>query len=294
MFTLPETRFDFGGDEYIYAEISRDMSAESNFKALAIVNEVRRRNIPGIVDIVPSNASYLVRYNPDILAARDLLDYLKEIDITKSNPAELNLSVRMVEIPIWYDDPISREYSERFRNRHQAPNMSNFEFAMKASGFKDKEAFIDAHSRMPHLITMVGFLPGSAWEFPLGLTPEEIIQTPKYISPRTHTPRQGVGIGGAFTVIYPVNGPGSYQLIGMSAVPIYDPDKRLVDLEDTHFLARPGDLWKHRPIDEQEYNRIVQQVEEGVYRYHMKKIEFSPQEYVVKGKEYIRELMEGF
>ncbi|WP_153944922.1 carboxyltransferase domain-containing protein, partial [Acinetobacter baumannii] len=68
------------------------------------------------------------------------------------------------------------------------------------------------------------------------------------------------GVGGAFTVIYPVNGPGSYQLIGMSAVPIYDPDKRLIDLEDTYFLARPGDLWKHRPVDESEYNRIVQQV----------------------------------
>lgn len=294
MFTLPETRFDFGGDEYINAEISRDMSAESNFKALAIVNELRERNIPGIVDIVPSNASYLVRYNPEILSPRDLLDYLKEIDITKSDPAELNLSIRMVEIPTWYDDPVSRQYSERFKNRHQEPTLSNFEFAMKANGFTDKEAFIEAHSRMPNLITMVGFLPGTAWGFPLGLEPGEIIQTPKYLSPRTHTPRQGVGIGGAFTVVYPVNGTGSYQLIGMSAVPVYDADKRLIDLEDTYFLARPGDLWKHRPIDEREYNQIVAEVEQGTYRYHMKQIDFSPQEYVIKGKAYIQELMEGF
>ncbi|RXT06404.1 allophanate hydrolase subunit 1 [Ammoniphilus sp. CFH 90114] len=294
MFTLPETRFEFGGDEYIYAEISRDMSAESNFKALAITKELQRRNIPGIVDICPSNASYLVRFNPELISPHDLLDYLKDIDITKSNPAELNLSIRMVEIPTWYDDPISKEYSMRSRSRHQEPDLSNFEFVMKVNGYKDKHSFVNAHSSMPYLITMVGFIPGTAWEFPLGLSPEEVIQSPKYLSPRTETPKQGVGVGGAFTVVYPAEGPGSYQLIGMSAVPVFDPHKRLIDMGDSYFLARPGDLWKHRAIEEQEYNQIVKQVEDGTYRYRMKHIEFSPEEYFAKGKMYIEWLMEGF
>lgn len=294
MFTLPETRFDFAGDEYIYAEISRDMSAESNFKALAITNELRRRNIPGIIEICPSNASYLVRFNPEIISAHDLLDYLKEIDITKSNPSELNLSVRIVEIPTWYDDPITREYSERFKSRHPVPDLSNFEFVMKINGFKDKQAFIDAHSSTPYLITMVGFTPGTAWQFPLGVSREEIIQTPKYLSPRTDTPSQAVGLGGAFTVVYPVSGPGSYQLIGMSAVPVYQREPRVEDLKDTFFLARPGDIWKYRPIDETEYNRIVTEVKQGTYRYHKKEIVFSVEEYFMKGKQYIQELMEVF
>lgn len=294
MFTLPETRFDFAGDEYIYAEISRDMSAESNFKALAITNELRRRNIPGIIEICPSNASYLVRFNPEIISADDLLDYLKDIDISKSNPSELNLSVRIVEIPIWYDDPITRECSQRFKNRHQAPDLSNFEFVMKINGFTDKQAFIEAHSSTPYLITMVGFTPGTAWEFPLGVLREEIIQTPKYLSPRTDTPAQAVGIGGAFTVIYPVSGPGSYQLIGLSAVPIYQREQRLADFKDTFFLARPGDIWKHRPIDESEYERIVKEVNQGTYRYRIKEIVFSAEEYFLRGKRYIQELMEVF
>ncbi|MFC4766203.1 5-oxoprolinase subunit B family protein [Effusibacillus consociatus] len=294
MFTLPETRFDFAGDEYIFAEISRDMSAESNFKALAITNELRRRNIPGIIEICPSNASYLVRFNPEIISAHDLVDYLKEIDITKSNPSELNLSVRIVEIPTWYDDPITREYSERFKSRHQAPDLSNFEFVMKINGFTDKQAFIEAHSSTPYLITMVGFTPGTAWQFPLGVSREEIIQTPKYLSPRTDTPNQAVGVGGAFTVVYPVSGPGSYQLIGMSAVPVYHREQRLADLKDTFFLARPGDLWKYRPIDESEYNRIVTEVNQGIYCYHKKDIVFSAEEYFMKGQRYIQELMEVF
>jgi urea carboxylase len=294
LFNLPETRFDFGGDEYIYAEISKDMSAESNFKALAITNELRKRNIPGIIDICPSNASYLIRFNPEIISAHDLLDYLKEIDITKSNPSELNLQARIVEIPIWYDDPITLEFSKKYKNRHQSPELSNFEFVMKINNFKNKEAFIEAHSAVPYLITMMGFTPGTAWEFPLGLSQEEIIQTPKYLSPRPDTPNQAVGLGGAFTVIYSVSGPGSYQLIGMSAVPVYDNEQKLQDLKDTLFLARPGDIWKHRPIVESEYKRIVSEVKTGTYRYHIKDVEFSPEEYFIKGKSYITELMEGF
>ncbi|OMP66241.1 5-oxoprolinase subunit B family protein [Domibacillus epiphyticus] len=294
MFNLPETSFNFGGDEYIYAEISRDMRVESNFKALAITEEVRKRNIPGIIDVVSSNASYLVRYNPDVISARDLLVYLKEIDLTKSDPARLHLPVRIVEIPTWYDDPVTQEYSRRFQNRHPEPGLSNFEYVMKVNGFTDKEAFIERHSQTPYLITMVGFLPGTAWHFPLSHHQNNIIQSPKYDSPRTDTPERAIGLGGAFNVIYPVNGPGSYQLIGRSAVPVVDPTKRLADLMETSFLARPGDIWKYRPITEQEYNQIKVETEEGGYRYKMKNIMLSPLEYLEKGETYIRELMEDF
>ncbi|OCA88726.1 5-oxoprolinase subunit B family protein [Pseudobacillus wudalianchiensis] len=294
LFNLPETNFHFCGDEYIYAEISREMRVESNFKALAVTEELRRRNIPGIIDIVSSNASYLVRYNPEVISARDLADYVKEIDFTKSDPAGLDLSVRIVEIPIWYDDPVTKEYSRRFRNRHQEPDLSNFDYVMKVNGFTDKQAFIEKHSSLPYLITMVGFLPGTAWHFPLGAKPSDIIQAPKYKSPRTDTPERSVGIGGAFNVVYPVQGTGSYQLIGMSAVPVVDLSDRLMDLKDTAFLARPGDIWKYRPVDESEYTAIQARVSSGDYRYKMKVIDLSPIEYIAKGKEYIEELMGDF
>ncbi|WCK53416.1 carboxyltransferase domain-containing protein [Aneurinibacillus sp. Ricciae_BoGa-3] len=294
MFTLPETRFDFAGDEYIYAEISRDMSEESNFKALAITNELRRRQIPGVIDICPSNASYLIRYNPELIPARDLLEYLREIDMTKSDPSQLNLSMRIVEIPTWYDDPITREYSEKFKHRNQDPELSNFEFVMKINGYTDKEAFIEAHSAMPYLITMMGFTPGAAWQFPLGVTREKIIQAPKYISPRTDTPAQAVGVGGVFTLVYPIPGPGSYQLIGMSAVPVYKKPQIAAGKAEIFFLTRPGDIWKHRPVNEQEYNRIGEEVQRGTYQYRKKDFEFSVEEYFKKGKFYIQDLLEVF
>lgn len=292
MFNLPETRFNFGGDEYIFAEISSEMRIESNFKALAITDELRKRSIPGIIDIVSSNASYLVRFNPDVIPAKDLLEYLKEIDLKKSDPTKLELLVRIVEIPAWYDDPVSKEYSFRFKNRHPEPELSDFEYVMKVNGFKDKKAFIEHHSKTPYLITMVGFLPGTAWHFPLGLQPDEILQAPKYISPRTETPERGIGMGGAFNVIYSVNGPGSYQLIGRSAVPVVDHNND--GLSETSFLARPGDVWKYVSVNESQYNRINEEVSLGIYQYKIKEINLSPLEYVEKGKTYIQELMREF
>jgi urea carboxylase len=294
VFTLPETRFDLCGDEYIYAEITKEMSAESNFKALAITNELRKRNIPGIVEIYPANASYLVRYKPEIIHPSDLLDYLKEIDITKSNTSELNLKNRIVEIPVWYDDPITRENAERFKKRNVLNGANNFDFVMKLNGFQDKEAFINAHTKVPYMVTMMGFTPGLAWTFPLGLPKEEIIQAPKYSSPRTKTPKQALSIGGAFSVIYPLRSPGSYQLIGIAAVPIYDQQQKLAAFKDSIFLARPGDLWKYKAVDESEYKKICNEVEQGTYSYKIKDIEFSVDEYHQKKESYIKELMEDF
>ncbi|WP_342626536.1 carboxyltransferase domain-containing protein [Brevibacillus massiliensis] len=201
----------------------------------------------------------------------------------------------IVDIPIWYDDPLTREYGRRFHERNfTREEISNFELVMKLNGFTDKERFIEAHSSCPYLITMMGFIPGTAWEYPLGMEKEKIIQTPKYASPRTDTPGRAVGLGGAFTVIYPLSAPGSYQLIGMSAVPVFDQERRLEDLKDTFFLARPGDIWKHRPIGEREYQQIVREVEAGTYRYRIKYVDFSPEEYFAKRRAYIKQLMEDF
>lgn len=293
MFNLPQTRFNFCGDEYIHAEISRDMRIESNFKALAVTNELRKRKIPGIVDVVSGNASYLVRFNPDIISANDLLDYLKEIDFEKSDPVDLQFHIRIVEIPVWYDDPVSKQYSFRFKNRHPSKELSDFEFVMKVNGFQDKEKFIEKHSETPYLITMVGFVPGTAWHFPLVGSEKEVLQAPKYLSSRTDTPERGLGIGGAFNVIYPVSGPGSYQLIGRSAIPVMirTGDE---DSGEVSFLARPGDIWKYTPVDEEGYKKVREEVKNGTYQLKMKEVILSPFDYIKYKKEYIRDLMGDF
>src|SRR5699024_4249856 len=57
---LPPARYDYGGDEFIFVELSEEMSMEANIKATLITQELSNRGLDGIIDICPSNASYLV------------------------------------------------------------------------------------------------------------------------------------------------------------------------------------------------------------------------------------------
>jgi acetyl-CoA carboxylase biotin carboxylase subunit len=67
--TLPaQARYSFGGDEHLFVEISEEMSLPAFFKGMAICNELRRRALPGVTEICPANAAYLVRFDPDAIA----------------------------------------------------------------------------------------------------------------------------------------------------------------------------------------------------------------------------------
>lgn len=294
MIFFSETKFDFCGDEYIFAEISREMKIESTLKALSITNELRKRNIPGIIEIYPNNASYLVRYDPNVISPHHLLDYLRDVDRMKNTEESLNVDARIIEIPVLYDDEETRKISLQYSHQHGESEESNFDYVMKLRGFKSREEVIRRHSSPLYLVTAIGFKPGTAWSFPLRGSKSDMVEVPKYRSPREYTPERAVGLGGGFTVVYPSESPGSYQLIGRSAVPVYDVYQRLAPFKDSFVLARPGDLWKYRPVSKAEYQNIREEVLNGTYEYKMKPVSFSATKYDEQGTEYIEQLKEEF
>ena len=50
---LPEARYSYGGDEYVFVELAEAMSLKVNFRAMAITNRLREENIPGITRHLP-------------------------------------------------------------------------------------------------------------------------------------------------------------------------------------------------------------------------------------------------
>lgn len=294
MIFFSETTFHFCGDEYIYAEISRDMTISSTLKALSITNELKKRNIPGIIEIYPNNTSYLVRYDPYTISPYHLLDYLQDVDQMKNKLESLDIESRLIDIPILYDDDLSKQISYQYAEFHEQGDLSNFEYVMKICGLPTKEALIKKHSSPVYFVTAMGFKPGLAWTYPVVDSIADIIHVPKYKSPRPYTPVRSIGLGGAFSVVYPSDSPGSYQLIARSAVPIYDINKRLTIFKDSFFLANPGDFWKYRPISLAEYKNIREQVKRGIYEFQTKRISFSAAKYDQLGQAYMNELLEGF
>jgi urea carboxylase len=283
-------RYTFGGDEFIFVEISEDMSLDAFFKGTAITRELQRRNVAGVTEICPANASYQVRYDPDVIAPETLLALLKEID-AEVGDAPLELETRIVEVPVLYNDPWTHETLMRFRERHQDPSSTDLEYAARINGLSTVDAFIAAHSGAPWFVSMVGFVAGLPFMFQM-VERSRQLEVPKYLRPRTDTPKLTVGHGGCFGCIYSVRGAGGYQMFGVTPAPIFDPVQRLSYLRDFMVFFKPGDIVKFKPIDRETYDRAVAEVEAGTFELRVKPVKFVLSEFKRDADAYNRSLAE--
>jgi urea carboxylase len=182
-------RYSFGADEHVFAEIDEGMSLEAFFKGMAICKELEKRRIPGVSEICPSNASYLVRFDPDVIHPDEMMGTLKEIE-AQIGEAEIDLPTRIVELPVFYNDPWTNETGQRFRERHQDPTSTDIEYSARINGYKSIDEFIAAHSGAPWFVSMVGFVAGLPWLYQI-VERSKQIEAPKYLRPRTDTPLCG-------------------------------------------------------------------------------------------------------
>lgn len=271
------SRYTFGADEHIFVEVSEDMSLEAFFKTLSMTNAVRDADIKGVTEICPANASFQIKFNPDLIHPDDLLSELQRMEET-ADLAEPVLSTRIVEVPVYYQDPWTHETLMRFRERHQDPNSTDIEYAAKINGFESVDKFIEAHSGAPWFVSMVGFVSGLPFLYQM-VNRERQIQVPKYLRPRTDTPKLTVGYGGCFSCVYSVRGAGGYQMFGVTPMPIYDPEQKISYLKKFMVFFKPGDIVKWKPIDRNEYDRCLVEVEAGTYTPRIKDVVFSLDEF---------------
>jgi urea carboxylase len=292
--TATETgaRYSWGGDEFVFVELAEEMSLQANFRAMAITNALREQRPEGLVEICPANASYQVRYDPDVLEPHALLDLLRDIEKQVGDARDFTLPSRLVEIPVLYRDPWTTETLMRFRDRHQDPDATDIEYAARINGYPTVEEFIDAHAGSPWFVSMVGFVAGLPFKFQM-VPRERAIIVPKYLRPRTDTPKLTVGYGGCFACIYSVRGAGGYQMFGITPAPIYDPTQSLPDFTDFMVFFRPGDIVKYTPIDRERYDAQVAEVEAGTFRINARPVEFSLQAFLDDPDGYNARLLAG-
>ena len=271
------TRYSFGGDEHIFVEVDEAMSLEAFFKSLSITNAVRESRIKGVTEICPANASYQIKFDPDQINPDDLLAELKGLE-SAAEKSEAVLRTRIIEIPVFYNDPWTRETLMRFRERHQDPNSTDLEYAARINNYKSVDAFISAHSGSPWFVTMVGFVAGLPFLFQMVDQPQQI-EVPKYLRPRTDTPKLTVGYGGCFACIYSVRGAGGYQMFGITPMPIFDPKQEISYLRDFMVFFKPGDIVKFKPIDRATYDKDVAEVEAGQFKPLIRDFTFSLKEF---------------
>lgn len=124
---------------------------------------------------------------------------------------------RLVEIPVSYDGPDLGDVAAH-------------------CGLSPDEV-VQRHTAAEYIVYFLGFQPGFAYLGGL----DESLHTPRRREPRLSVPAGSVGIGGAQTGIYPLATPGGWQLIGRTALPLFDPQA------EPPTLLAPGDRVRFVP-----------------------------------------------
>jgi UPF0271 protein len=102
--------------------------------------------------------------------------------------------------------------------RYDGPDLD--EVAARAS--LSKEEVIAAHAESVYAVRFVGFLPGFAY---LGPLPDRLV-VPRRGTPRTRVEPGMIGIGGAYTGVYPFASPGGWNLIARAVdFTAFDPQR---------------------------------------------------------------------
>jgi urea carboxylase len=163
-----------------------------------------------------------------------------------------------VALPIAFDDPAAHEAMSRYQTsvRWDAPWCpDNVEFIRRINGLAERGDVFDIVAAATYLVVGLGDVYLGA-PVAVPLDPAHRLVTTKYDPPRTWTPANAVGIGGAYLCVYGMAGPGGYQLLGRT-VPVWQIGT------DPPWLLRPFDLLRFHPVSPAELLRLRAELADG-------------------------------
>ena len=217
------------GDCAVTLQIGAEISEQVNREVVCALNALRKADIIGVVELVPTYTSICIHYDSAMLSYETLQRTIGQIKINLSEDNQ-EATGRIVEIPVCYGG----EYG---------PDLS---FVAQHNGLTPEEV-IKRHSEGEYLVYMLGFLPGFAYMGGMDAS----IACPRLESPRTKIPAGSVGIAGTQTGIYPLSSPGGWQLIGRTPLKMF-----AIHGDQTQFALSAGDRVRFVPITEETYGEM--------------------------------------
>jgi len=228
--------FLFSGDSALVIEFGNEISVDINKKIRKMMDNIKKENIDGIIELVPTYCSLLINYDVLKVDYQSLVEKLKTL-LNDDNETVEDEEVTLIEIPTLYND--EAEYNKL-----------------------SKEEVIKIHTGTDYLVYMLGFMPGFTY---LGGMSEKIA-TPRLESPRLQIYPGSVGIAGKQTGMYPSMSPGGWRIIGRTPLKLYNPDS------ETPVYISSGDYIRYVSISEEEYNDILKKVESNEYKLNIRKV----------------------
>lgn len=202
------------GDRALLVTLGQQIDERVLALTIALDRALAARAIPGLEASIPSYASLLCQFDPEVLSAGELEDVIRRLE-PDTHPVQLGGQLH--EVPTVYDGPDLARVAEHAQ--------------------LSTDEVVAIHSSTDYLVYSIGFAPGFAY---CGELPGSIA-TPRLESPRTSVPAGSVAIAGRQTGIYAVASPGGWNLIGRTETTLFNP------AHDPPAPFQPGDRVRFRP-----------------------------------------------
>ncbi len=213
----PRTVYRQQGDRNIlveYGPIVLDLELRIRIHALMI--ELERMALPGVIDIVPGIRSLQLHFDGVTLTQTEALAALIDAEERLGGLEDFTIPSRIIHLPLSWKDPAIYQTIAKYEEavRDDAPWCpDNIEFIRRINGL---DSIDDVHGIVFNATYLVMGLGDVYLGAPVAtpIDPRHRLVTTKYNPARTWTPPNVVGIGGAYMCIYGMEGPGGYQLFG--------------------------------------------------------------------------------
>ena len=160
----------------------------------SVVSPAPTRQFAAVTELVPAAQTVLVRFDPRKIRAASLAEAIMMLPDTPDEAQEH----RTVTVPVIYDG-------------------EDLETVAQLLGISADEV-VARHTGTPWTAAFGGFAPG----FTYLVDGDPIFDVPRRTTPRLVVPSGAVGLAGRFSGVYPRESSGGWQLIGYTAMPMWD------------------------------------------------------------------------
>jgi urea carboxylase len=246
----------------------------------ALMCELERREIPGVIDLTPGIRSLQIHMDPNVVLPTDFATILEAIEAGIPDTSHLSVPSRAVRLPLSWDDSQTRLAIERYMKivRDDAPWCPwNIEFIRRINGLDSVDEVYGTVFDATYLVLGLGDVYlGAPVATPLD--PRHRLVTTKYNPARTWTPENAVGIGGAYLCVYGMEGPGGYQFVGRT-VQMWNRYERTAMFAEGPWALRFFDRISWYPVSHDELTQLRAETAAGRGAFDVREGTFSMADY---------------
>ena len=217
------------GDGAIAAECEHEINPDLNSRVLAVARSMRKRARPGIRDVVESYCGVTVYFDPLKVDIASLIFDLRREIVRWCEIQDCPSEGRLIRVPVCYGGIYG-------------PDLQDVADSVKCT----EAEVIERHTAVVYRVYMLGFLPGFAY---MGSVAPSIAVSRRQ-TPRLSVPAGSVGIAGRQTGVYPLTGPGGWQLIGRTPIGVIDLGSPLA------FVFHPGDKVRFEAVNSRVFDDL--------------------------------------